>query len=95
MESIILGIEEGVKLTVTAIEPLHTKTETISVRVEGKNVVLGLRRADKILVLPYSNGTEMTNVSIKNINKYRINTNIDDWRFNVSRGTYFTADVKK
>jgi hypothetical protein len=37
MKSVILGIEEGVKLTVMAIEPLYTKAKPISVKVEEKN----------------------------------------------------------
>lgn len=47
------------------------------------------------IILP--NGTEITNKSIKNLKKNGVNTNIDNWKFNISRkstGEYFIVDVK-
>jgi len=47
------------------------------------------------IILP--NGTEVTNKSIKNVKKNGVNTNIDNWKFNISRkstGEYFVVDVK-
>lgn len=47
------------------------------------------------IILP--NGTEITNKSIKSIKKNGVNTNIDNWKFNISRkstGKYFIVDVK-
>ena len=43
------------------------------------------------------NGTEITNKSIKNVKKKGVNTDTDNYRFNISRkstGEYFIVDVK-
>ena len=48
------------------------------------------------IILP--NGTEITNKSVKNIKKNGMNTDIDNWHFNISRkstGEYFIVDVKE
>lgn len=47
------------------------------------------------IILP--DETEITNMSMKNIKKYGINVNIDNWKFVISRkstGEYFIVDVK-
>lgn len=45
-----LGIEEGVGLTVVTTEPSRVKTGPISIKIGGKDVVLGLGWADKIYI---------------------------------------------
>jgi Fe2+ transport system protein FeoA len=45
-----LGIEEGAGLTMVTTEPSHVKTGPISLKIGGKDVVLGLGWADKIYI---------------------------------------------
>ncbi|MCD6129986.1 MAG: ferrous iron transport protein A [Deltaproteobacteria bacterium] len=45
-----LGIEEGTTLTVMTTEPSRVKTGPISIKIGGKDVVLGLGWADKIYI---------------------------------------------
>jgi len=45
-----LGIEEGVGLTVVTTEPSRVKAGPISVKIGGKEIVLGLGWADKIYI---------------------------------------------
>ena len=47
------------------------------------------------IILP--NGAKIMNKSVRNLKKYGANTNIDNWKFNISRkstGEYFVVDVK-
>ena len=45
-----LGISEGTELTVVATEPVHVHVGPISLKVEGREVIIALGLADKVYV---------------------------------------------